>query len=309
MIWVSWRQHRSEALGCLAVLVGLAVYAIVVGTSMRTAFGQDGLTPCLARSQGAAGCEGAVSTFTNEFGSEVNVAFWSAALIVPGLIGVLVGAPLIARELEYGTWRLSWSQSVPRARWLAVKLALVTAGLVIVGAAMTAVITWYRAPMDRLTGRFQHNIYDFEGLVPTAYILCAFGFAVLAGLLIRRSVPAMIAAFLPWLAIRLIVEFVFRPSFLAPLTIACRATPAGCSGYLNGGGHGNGGSGLSGIPPATGHIGDWVLNTNAGPSGNLISYQPADRFWIFQSIEAGLFVLLTAAALGTAIWLLHRRAG
>jgi hypothetical protein len=32
------------------------------------------------------------------------------------------------------------------------------------------------------------------------------------------------------------------------------------------------------------------------------------RFWAFQSIEAGLFVLLTAAALGTAIWLLHRRA-
>jgi hypothetical protein len=302
MIWVSWRQHRSEAFGCLAVLAGLAIYAIMVGTSMRTAFGHDGLAACLAGSQGAAGCPGAVTTFTNEFGSEVNLAFWSAALIVPGLIGVLVGAPLIARELEYGTWRLAWSQSVPRARLLAVKLALVTGGLVIVGAAMTAVITWYREPMDQLTGRFQHNIYDFEGLVPTAYILCAFGFAVLAGLLLRRSIPAMIAAFLPWLAIRLVVEFLFRPSFLAPLTIACGDTPSGCSGY------GNGGSGLSAIPPATGHIGDWVLNTSAGPKGNLISYQPADRFWIFQSIEAGLFVLLAAAALGTAIWLLHRRA-
>src|ERR1700734_1646379 len=259
MIWVSWRQHRSEAFGCLAVLIGLAIYAILVGTSMRTAFGHDGLTPCLASSRGAIGCQGAVMAFTNEFGSEVNIAFWSVALIVPGLIGVLVGAPLIARELEYGTWRLAWSQSVPRARWLAVKLAMVAGGLVVVGAAMTAVITWYRAPMDALTGRFEQNIYDFEGLVPTAYILCAFGFAVLAGLLIRRSIPAMIATFLPWLAIRLIVEFVFRPSFLAPLTIACSATPGGC-------------------------------------------------FWIFQSIEAGLFVLLAAAALGTAIWLLHRRA-
>jgi hypothetical protein len=302
MIWVSWRQHRSEAFGCLAVLVGLAIYAVLVGTSMRTAFGHDGLAPCLASSRGAVGCEGAVTTFTNEFGSEVNIAFWSVALIVPGLIGVLVGAPLIARELEYGTWRLAWSQSVPRARWLAVKLGMVTGGLIVVGAAMTAVITWYRAPMDALTGRFQQNIYDFEGLVPTAYILCAFGFAVLAGLLIRRSIPAMIAAFLPWLAIRLVVEFVFRSSFLAPLTIACSATPGGCFG------HGNGGNGISAIPPATGHIGDWVLNPSTGPSGNLISYQPADRFWIFQSIEAGLFVLLAAAALGTAIWLLHRRA-
>jgi len=301
MIWVSWRQHRNEALGCLAVLAGLAVYAIVLGTSMRAAFGQDGLASCLARSH-PAGCFGAVSAFDDEFGSAVNVAFANVALIVPGLIGVLVGAPLIARELEHGTWRLAWSQSVPRARWLAVKLALVTGGLVIVGAAMTAVITWYRAPMDRLTGRFLPNIYDYEGLVPTAYILCGFGFAVLAGLLIRRSIPAMIAAFVPWLAIRLSVEFLLRPHFLAPVTIACGATPNGCSG------HGNGGYGLSGIPPATGHIGDWVLNPSTGPSGNLISYQPADRFWIFQSIEAGIFVALTAAALGTTIWLLHRRA-
>ena len=192
---------------------------------MRTAFSNDGLAACLARSQGTA-CPAAVDAFMNKFGSEVNIAFWSVALIVPGLIGVLVGGPLIARELEYGTWRLAWSQTVPRTRWLAIKLALVTGGLIVLGAAMTAVITWYRAPMDRLTGHLMHNIYDFEGLVLTAYILCAFGFAVLAGLLIRRSIPAMIAAFIPWLAIRLVVEFVFRPHFMAPLTVprnACKA--------------------------------------------------------------------------------------
>jgi ABC-type transport system involved in multi-copper enzyme maturation permease subunit len=294
MIWVSWRQHRSEAFGCLAVLAGLAIYAILVGTSMRTAFGQDSLASCLARSQGAA-CPTGVGAFMNEFGSEVNIAFWSVALIVPGLIGVLVGAPLIARELEYGTWRLAWSQSVPRARWLAVKLAMVTGGLIVLGAAMTAVITWYRAPMDQLTGHLQHNIYDFEGLVPTAYILCAFGFAVLAGLLIRRSIPAMIAAFLPWLAIRLVVEFVFRPHFMTPLTMASAhvrcGPPNGC------------GWGISSAPQITGHIGDWVLSAN-----RLITYQPAGRFWSFQLIEAGIFVALAAASLGTAIWLLHRRA-
>jgi hypothetical protein len=301
MIWVSWRQHRSQAIACLGVLAGLAIYAIVVGSSMRTAFGNDGLIGCLAHSQGTA-CPNAVGAFTGEFGSEVNIAFWSVALIVPGLIGVLVGAPLIARELEYGTWRLAWSQTVPRARWLTVKLALVTGGLVVLGAAMTAVITWYRAPMDRLTGRFLPNIYDFEGVVPTAYILCAFGFAVLAGLLLRRTVPAMIAAFIPWLTIRLVIEFLVRPNFEAPVTVPCSAIAGACFG------HGNGGSGISAIPPATGHIGDWVLNPSAGPAGNLIAYQPADRFWPFQFIEAGIFVALTAAALGVTIWLLHRYA-
>jgi ABC-type transport system involved in multi-copper enzyme maturation permease subunit len=293
MIWVSWRQHRSQAIACLGVLAGLALYAIVVGSSMRTAVGNDGLTGCLARSQGV-GCPAAVTAFMNEFGSEVNIAFWSVALIVPGLIGVLVGAPLIARELEYGTWRLAWSQTVTRARWLTVKLALVTGGLVVLGAAMTAVITWYRAPMDRLTGHLLHNIYDFEGLVLTAYILCAFGFAVLAGLLLRRSIPAMVAAFIPWLAIRLVVEFLFRPHFLAPVT-----GPQNCTGNECG-------NGIGFVPQATGHIGDWILGQPANSPGYL--YQPADRFWPFQFIEAGIFVALTAAALGAAIWLLHRRA-
>jgi hypothetical protein len=290
MIWVSWRQHRGQAISCLAVLAALAVYAILLGTSMRTAFGHDALTACLAHSQGTA-CPAAVQAFTNRFGSEVNIAFWSVTLIVPGLIGVLVGGSLIARELEYGTWRLAWSQTVPRARWLAVKLALVTGGLIVVGAAMTVVITWYRAPMDRLTGHLEHNIYDFEGLVLTAYILSAFGFAVLAGLLLRRSIPAMVAAFIPWLAIRLVIEFVFRDHFLAPLT-----TTANCAQGC--------GEGIGFVPQATGRIGDLVLSIN----GNVVTYQPADRFWPFQFIEAGIFVALTAAALGATIWLLHRRA-
>ncbi|HEY7263709.1 MAG TPA: hypothetical protein VH589_19760 [Trebonia sp.] len=291
MIWVSWRQHRSQAMACLALLAALAVYAIVESTSMRTAFGNDALAACLARSQGSA-CPDAVSAFMNEFGSAVNIAFWSVALIIPGLVGVLVGGSLIARELEYGTWRLAWSQTVPRARWLAVKLALVTGGLIVLGAAMTAVITWYRAPMDRLVGHLQHNSFDFEGLVLTAYILCAFGFAVLAGLLLRRSIPAMVAAFIPWLAIRLVVEFVLRPHFMAPLTARQHCPPTSC------------GVGISFVPPATGRIGDLALSVN----GNTVTYQPADRFWVIQGIEAGIFVVLTAAALGATIWLLHRRA-
>jgi hypothetical protein len=290
MIWVSWRQHRGQAIACLGLLVALTVYAVIESTSMRSAFSHDALGACLARSQGTA-CPAGVQAFMNEFGSAINIAFWSVALIVPGVIGVLVGAPLIARELEFGTWRLAWSQSVPRARWLAVKLALVTGGLIVLGAAMTAVITWYRAPMDQLTGHFQHNAYDFEGLVLTAYILCAFGFAVLAGLLIRRSITAMVAAFIPWLAIRLVVEFVFRDHFLAPLTTTVNCMH-GC-GY-----------GVGFVPQATGRVGDLVLSIN----GNIVTYQPADRFWTFQLIEAGIFVALTAAALGATIWLLHRRA-
>jgi ABC-type transport system involved in multi-copper enzyme maturation permease subunit len=252
MIWVSWRQHRSQAITCLALL---AILAIVVSTSMRTAFSHDGLAACLAHGAGTSTCQSAVSAFMTKFSSMVNIAFWALLLLLPGLIGVVVGAPLIASELEYGTWRLAWSQSVSRTRWLATKLAMVTGGLVLLGAAMTAVITWYRAPMDRLTGHFINNVYDFEGLVLTAYILLAFGLAVLAGLLLRRSIPAMVTAMIAWLGVRLAVEYLLRPHFQAPLTFQDSCTPPEpCS--IN--------TGITTVPPETGHIGDWVLRAVPG---------------------------------------------
>jgi hypothetical protein len=295
MIWVSWRQHRSQAIIFLGLLAALAMFAILVSTSMRTAFSHDGLTECLARSGGTS-CRAAVSAFMNSFGSLVNISFWAVLLVVPGLIGVIVGAPLLGRELELGTWRLAWSQTVPRTRWLAAKLALVTGGLVLLGAAITAVITWYREPMDRLTGHFINRAYDFEGLVLTAYILAAFGFAVLAGLLLRRTIAAMVAAFSPWLVIRLVTEFLLRPRFQVPLTLR-QGCAQGCHATM----------GLDTVPPQTGHIGDWVLSVSLNAGNQIVTtYQPASRFWHFQFIEAGLFVALTAAALGTAIWLLHR---
>ncbi len=297
MIWVSWRQHRSQAIAALSLLAALAVFAILVSTSMRIAFSHDGLAACLARSEGT-GCPAATTAFMNSFDSVVNMSFWGVLLVVPGLIGVIIGAPLLGRELELGTWRLAWSQTVPRTRWLATQLAIVTAALVLLGAAATAVITWYREPMDRLTGHFVNRAYDFEGLVLTAYILCAFGFAVLAGLLLRRTVAAMVAAFAPWLVIRLVVEFIIRPRFQAPLTLR-QSCPQGCHATM----------GLDTVPPQTGHIGDWVLGVSINAGKQVITtYQPASRFWHFQSIEAGIFVALTAAAFGATIWLLHRRA-
>ena len=59
------------------------------------------------------------------------------------------------------------------------------------------------------------------------------------------------------------------------------------------------------MPPATGHLGDLLVRATGGAGS---AYQPASRFWEFQSIEAGIFVALTLLALGAAVWLLHRRA-
>jgi hypothetical protein len=294
MTWVTWRQHRNQAMACLGLLGAVAVFAVAVGATMRTASGADGLTGCLARS-GGAGCPASISSFLDKFGTGVNTTAWAILILLPGLIGVVVGAPLLGRELETGTWRLAWSQTVPRTRWMVSRLALVTGGLVVLGAAMTAVITWYRAPMDRLTGHFAFA-FDYEGVVLTCYLLCAFGFAVLAGLLLRNSIGAMVAAFVPWLVIRGVVEAYVRPyHLLAPahLQVAC--------------GSGNCDFSTNALPPYTGHVGDWQLSVVPRAAHLAVTYQPAGRFWPLQLIEGGLFLVIAAAALGAAFWLLHRR--
>jgi ABC-type transport system involved in multi-copper enzyme maturation permease subunit len=288
MIWVSWRQHRSQAITGLGLLGALAVYGIVLGLQMRTSFSQDNLATCLAHSQGAH-CLNSVYAFSDRFGSLVNIGFWSVLLLLPGLIGAVVGASVLGREMEMGTWRLAWSQTVPRTRWLASQLAVVAGGLIVLGAAMTLVITWYRAPMDRLTGHFVHNAYDYEGLVLTAYILFAFGLAVLFGQLLRRTIPAMLAALVPWVAVRIVVEFLLRPHLMTPLTFQYTCLQ-NC-----------GGNSIVDVPPVTGHLGDLLVGTTG-------TYQPASRFWEFQAIEAGIFVALTLLALGVAMWLVRRRA-
>jgi ABC-type transport system involved in multi-copper enzyme maturation permease subunit len=291
MIWVSWRQHRSQAIVGLGLICAFAVYGLVLGLQMRTSFSNNNLATCLAHSLGAS-CLNSVASFDNRFGSLVNIGFYAVLLLLPGLIGAVVGATVLGRELEMGTWRLAWSQTVPRTRWLIVQLAVAATGLIVLGAVITLIITWYRAPMDRLTGHFVHNAYDYEGLVFTAYILFAFGLAVLAGQLLRRSIPAMLAALVPWVAVRLVVEFAIRPHFMTPLRFVDHCSN-GCIG---------GGNSIVDVPPVTGHLGDLLVG-----NGATNAYQPASRFWEFQSIEAGIFVALTLAVLGVTVWLVHRR--
>jgi hypothetical protein len=293
MTWVTWRQHRGQATVSAGVLAGLAMVLFLASAPMRQAFGQDGIAGCLAGHPATGTCQNSIGTFLDNWGFTYNQAL-IALLVIPGLIGVVIGAPLLGRELEQGTWRMAWSQTVPRTRWLVIKLMLVSGGLVILGTAMTVLFTWYRAQMDQITGHFTEAAFDFEGLSLTASLLCAFAFAVLAGLLTRRSIAAMVAAFLPWVVLRVADDFFLRKRFMSPLT---EHLPAGTHILFG-----------PNATSMTGHPGDWVLGASQASGYVSVTYQPAGRFWSFQFIEAGLYLTLAAAALGAAILLLRRRA-
>ena len=71
-------------------------------------------------------------------------------LFVPAVLGVFLGAPLVARELETGTHRLAWTQSVSRTRWLAVKVAVIgLVGMAVTGL-VSVFVTWWAHPLDRV---------------------------------------------------------------------------------------------------------------------------------------------------------------
>jgi hypothetical protein len=312
MAWVTWRQHRSQLVAMAGLLVALA--AAVFGTHLpiQAAYHRDTLSECLpptARS----GCDIIVRHFQAEFDS------WATALrglaVLPALAGLFVGAPLLARELEHGTHRFAWTQGVTRGRWLLSKTALLAAATVAAGVIASALVMWWRGPFDTLEGRMSPSGFDIEGLVVPAYALYALAVGVLAGLLFRRTVPAMTATLLAFVAGRLAVLQFLRPHFEAPLHRIAVATDTGRQ------------------------AGDWLLSDTLVDAGGrqitagredlavlhaqqagidphtylvsvgwkrVITYQPAGRFWTFQLIEAGLFAALAVAIVLTAIWLVRR---
>ena len=295
MIWVTWRQHRTQAITSLILLCALAAFAIAAGTWMRSTFTADGLPACLARGDGA-GCPGVITGFVTKFSRDISGIIDVPLIAIPGLLGILVGAPLLGRELESGTWRTAWTQTVPRTRWLTAKLGLITAWLIAFGVAVTALMTWYQAPLDRVASRVGPAGFDAEGLTFTASLLCSFGLAVLAGLLLRNVIAALVAAYIAWEIPTTLVVLLNGPIHLPPaatMRVPCRD---GCPG-----------ASVGSVPPVTGHLGDAVLSITRTGGDLVVRYVPADRFWTTQLIQGGLFLAVGAAALGTAVWLLHRR--
>ena len=154
--WVSWRLQRTETLIVVGILALLAALLIPTGIQMANAYHQDGLAACLAVNPGPT-CANELGDFRQRFQSLLDLANWFT--LVPGLIGVLLAAPFIL-DLEHGTYRLAWTQSITRGRWLLGKLGLPIVAAVLAGGALTLLFTWWRAPSVHIDGRLDTGNYD-----------------------------------------------------------------------------------------------------------------------------------------------------
>ena len=318
MIWVAWRQQRAETLIAAIVLAVLAALLIPTGIQMASRFDQDGLSACASATR-SDGCQQAIQAFTARFDAVMNLLPWLN--LVPGVIGIALAAPLLL-ELESGTYRLAWTQSITRRRWLAAKLGQPVFAAVLAAVAMSALVTWWRAPLDDLHGRFE-NVFDFEGTVGIGYVLFALGLSLAIGAVWRRTVPALIAGFAGYVAVRVFVQNWLRERYESPLSSIWPARsglekpelakawilelrPSDRFGHAitpqfgrlqECGPVGNGTGGVKVVDPS-------CLPDNLY---NHAIYQPASRFWAFQGIETALFAGAAVALIAFAAWWIHER--
>ena len=319
MIWLAWRQHRKQVLYTGAGLVVLAAMVIPTGLAMHHAFEQHGLAACIAAAGHAESasanterCSLALKQFNNQFHTLATVG--PLFIVLPLLVGMFWGAPLVAREIENGTHRLVWLQGISRRRWALVKVGLAGAVALTVAVGYGLGMSWWMDPLSQVgNSRFAYFAFDMQGLAPIGYTAFAVALGVAAGTMWRKVLPAMGVTLAGFLGLRIILTVLVRPHFLPArtLTFPIQGTTGQPSPYsgdwlLDSGVRDATGklvmaNAQIGCPPGSGSCGSW----GAG-AYNWQLYQPADRFWLFQGIETGIYAALAALLLYLAIRRIRR---
>ena len=305
MMWVGWRLQRTETLIALGILALLAALLVPTGISMANAYHRDGLGSCLAVNISPT-CGEKIGGFRADFQSLSDLANWFT--LVPGLMGVLLAAPFTL-DLENGTYRLAWTQSITRDRWLAGKIGLAVGSAIVAGGALALLFTWWRGPVAQLDGRLETGIYDTTGIVPISYTLFALGLALALGALWRRSAASLAVAFIGYFVVRILVDLKVRDHLVSASTATWRGNHQPASLYnahvisMNGTIHGHQLLGGGGFIAGNAKL----AAPDASRAVFHAVYVPTSDFWQLQLTETALFIGLAALFVGFAFWWTRER--
>jgi hypothetical protein len=302
--WLAWRQFRVNA--GLGLAIALGVLIVLIATRPELVGVVDvGRLPGELRSLRLLG------TFL---------------IAVPALIGAFWGAPLVAGEIEAGTQRLAWTQSITRTRWLAIKLLVVSTFAVLLTAAISFTFTWWSQPLDHLGNRIGTANFGQRGIVPVAYSLFAVALGSLAGTLLRRTLPAMAATLVGFVAVRFAFQELVRSHLVGTVTAIVPTNQFGTAGD----GVGRRGWVLSSTTvdahgrPLTGAQIERLVRASCRISRDTtprdlgrcaqriglrdaVTMHPASQFWSLQLCEAAAFVALASVLAVVCFWCLRRR--
>lgn len=253
MTWLTWRQFRIPAASVFAGLLAICVVLAITGPDL---VGQTDF-------------------------SDQDVMFSGTILlmyILPAVIGVFWGVPMITREVENGTHSLIWNQTVTRKRWLATKLGVGVLAAMVAGGVLSLAVTWWASPIDTMASqeteggmlnRMAPVVFAARGIVPIGYAAFAFALGVATGFLLRRTVAAMAVTLVVFAAVMIAVPYLVRPYILPPLEDTVEITAENIRGI-----HGSDTGGIDEIEVVQ-PAGGWMLsNETVDPSGNAVSPLP-----------------------------------
>jgi hypothetical protein len=278
MIWLTWRQFRAQAAMMAAALAVLAAILALTGPGLADDY-STGIAACTTES---GGCSDFVSRFFDDHRGPF-LAVTAVVLILPALIGLFWGAPLIARELEAGTHRLVWNQSFTRTRWLAVKLGLTGLAAVTAAGLGSLAVTWWSSPIDKTAAdqfaRMEPLLFGARGIVPIGYAAFAFALGVTVGMLVRRTVPAMAITLAVFVAVQIAMPLLVRPHLIAPSRSTIEITASNLDGLRGPPPADNGPiEAILRAPEARAFAGAWVLSSQAvDASGHAVASIPLSR--------------------------------
>jgi hypothetical protein len=318
MTWLIWRQQRRQAVVAMIALCVGALVLVVTGFGMLATY-HWALRTCAAGLGGCSNLDGQVfQGGYNRFFDLVD----AVGLMLPIVFAIFWGAPLVAREVEEGTHRLAWTQSITRLRWVGVKLACALGAAAVATGALSLLVSWWYRPINAVQqNRFGSVIFDTQGLVPVGYALCGIALGCLIGVLLRRTLLAMGATLLIFGIFRYVFDQYVRPYLLPARTVrdavtnAFGNTPAGPGSWvlseklLKPSGQS---ISINKIDPGQLPLAcREVYYSNSGLSAclsrhgyhMLVSYQPASHYWPMQGIELAVYLALATALVGvTCFW-------
>jgi hypothetical protein len=292
MTCLIWRQHRGQALWAIITVAVLCLLAVYFGLSAEhwlagyhSWLGQlaaAGCPPPTAHSgvfhvNSPATCLALKDRYPGSLQAAF-VAHYNDAILLSqyglpaafAITGALIGAPLVAREVEQRTHLAAWTQSVSRRRWYTAKTSALTAGLAVAGLIAGTINAWLQHQLtvgDTASSRW--SWFVSVNLAPVGEAVLAFALAVASGALLRRTLPAVGAAVAGFIVLLLAARWTVQA-----LTPASKTTG----------------------PHFTAPPGSWILGSGTGAPG---PYHPAGQYWPLQLILLTVLLALAATALAT----------
>jgi ABC-type transport system involved in multi-copper enzyme maturation permease subunit len=201
MIWLAWRQIRVSAVSVYAALAAIGVVLAITGPDLvdRTDFSDQEI---LYRG-------GMIAVY-----------------LLPAVLGIFWGVPMITRELETGTHHLVWNQTITRDRWLATKLGIGVLVAMVAAGLLSLAVSWWASPIDTVANtdsdvvfpqRLFPMVFAARGVAPIGYAAFALVLGVTVGILMRRTVTAMAVTLAVFAAVQVAVPLLVRP-YLLPAT-------------------------------------------------------------------------------------------